>query len=180
MLSFATISLFFALYSLFAYGDGISFSRTVTKIANDSALNLTFTKPAKSCKSTDAYGSNDCTFQWGDNITGSVSGKLGHDLDKGSKFTVDLKVDKIIKWSFTCAVCGANCTTTIPVIDEKITIALPDCPIKAVELTEELFNATLPLTSPTKGVKVTATGPITIFDALGATVLAITLDITVQ
>ena len=164
---------------MLALGDGISFSRTITKIANDSALNLTFTSGA-SCKTTDAYGSNDCQFKWGDNVTGLVSGKLGHDLNVGSKFTVDLKVDKLIKWSFSCAACGANCTTTIPVIDEKVTFALPDCPIKAVELTEQLFNASLPLDSPTKGVKVTATGPITIFDALGATVLAISLDLTVQ
>lgn len=167
----------FALLPVFVIGDGIQFSRTITKIASDSALNLTF---ASGCKSTDAYGSNDCQFKWGENVKGSVSGKLGHDLNKGSKFTVDLKVDKVIKWQFTCAACGDNCTTTIPVIDEKVTFALPDCPIKAMELTDELFNVTLPLTSPTKGVKVTATGPITLVDAVGATVLAITLDVTVQ
>jgi len=161
-------------------GDGVSFSRTITKIASDSSLNLTFTAPKSSCKSTDNYGSNDCQFNWGDNVTGVVNGKLGHDLNFGSKFTVDLKVDKVIKWQFTCLACGSNCTTVIPVINENVTFALPDCPIKAVELTDQLFNATLPLVSPTKGVKVSVTGPVTIFDALGATVLAISLDVTVQ
>jgi hypothetical protein len=154
----------------------VELSRTITGIASDTSIKLVFDS---GCKSSDAYGSNNCDFKWGSLISGSVGGKLGHDLETGSKFSVDLKVDKLISWKFTCALCGANCTTTIPVVDQPFTFSTPPCPIQAFEKAEQQFNATLPATSPVP-VKVTATGPITFTDAKGKTVLSVKLDLTIQ
>lgn len=106
----------------------IQFSRSVTKIADDSDFQLKFDN---GCSSSDDYGSNDCTFAWGDEISGSAGGSLGHDLEEGSTFSVDVKIDKFVSWKFSCAACGSNCTTTIPVVNQDVNFAMPDCPIPA-------------------------------------------------
>jgi hypothetical protein len=64
-----------------------------------------------------------------------------------------LKVDKIISWSFTCPVCGANCSTTIPVINMPVNEAMPPCPIPAGAVEKAIYGA-LPATSPLGGIKV--------------------------
>lgn len=169
---FALIALVFPILAIC----DVEISRTITSIASDTSIKLLFDS---GCKSSDAYGSNNCDFKWGSLISGSISGKLGHDLETGSKFSVDLKVDKLISWKFTCSLCGANCTTTIPVVDQPFTFSTPPCPIEAFEKAEQQFNTTLPATSPVP-VKVTATGPITFTDHKGKTVLSVKLDLTIQ
>ena len=57
---------------------------------------------------------------------------------------------------------------------------MPPCPIAASEVANTLFSQALPATSPTKGVKVTATGTIAIADQKQATVLNLSLDATIQ
>mmetsp|Transcript_31700 Transcript_31700/g.54650 ORF Transcript_31700/g.54650 Transcript_31700/m.54650 type:complete len:174 (-) Transcript_31700:159-680(-) len=159
-----------------ALGSGVSFSRTVTEIADDSSFALKFDS---GCSSSDDYGSNDCSFNWGDEVTGSVDGELGHDLNDGSVFDVDLKVDRIISWKFSCAACGANCTTTIPVVNQDVNFAMPDCPIAADSISE-VIDQVLPTDSPTDGIKVSATGSVDVKDDNGDKVLALDLDITIQ
>lgn len=155
--------------------NGVTFSRTVESIAADSNIYLIFDS---GCKSTDTYGSNDCAFSWGSYVSGNVTGKLGHDLDEGSKIIVDLKVNRFISWKFTCAACGSNCTTTIPVIDKEVNFAAPPCPISAFQMTQ-LFNTTLPSENPSP-VKVTATGDIIITDSFGKNIIDLNVDITLQ
>lgn len=60
--------------------------------------------PLSGCSSSDDYGSNDCSFAWGDEVTGSVDGELGHDLNEGSTFDVSLKVR-----ASTCSAEGGAC-----------------------------------------------------------------------
>ena len=83
------VSLFVLALAAGVNGDGITFSRTVDTISSDSDFVLTFDS---GCSSTDDFGSNDCSFSWGEIVTGTVEGDLGHDLSEGSTVSVDLKV----------------------------------------------------------------------------------------
>mmetsp|Transcript_23039 Transcript_23039/g.38980 ORF Transcript_23039/g.38980 Transcript_23039/m.38980 type:complete len:174 (-) Transcript_23039:1171-1692(-) len=154
----------------------IHFSRTAKAIAPDSSFYVEF---ADGCASTDDYGSNDCTFDWGQAVEGSVTGKLGHDLQEGSSFHVNLKVDTVIPWKFSCAACGVNCTTTVPIINYPLEIPMPPCPVPAGDLQEALSKA-LPAKSPTDGVKVTAKGSVGVKDEKGADVLELNVDVTMK
>jgi len=94
-----------------AAGDdtGVTFSRTVRDLAHMTG-DVSFDK---GCTRTDPYGSNDCTWAWGESITTAYEGALQEDITAG-KLIVDLQVNNTIPLSFTCAVCGARCTVTIP------------------------------------------------------------------
>lgn len=87
----------------------VAFARTVKEIAHATGQ-LTFDR---GCTSSDPYGSNNCTWMWGDSITAGFQGALQEDLQAG-KLIVDLKIDNTIPFSFNCRVCGDNCTITIP------------------------------------------------------------------
>ncbi len=84
-------------------GNGIQFSRTVRAIAPDTDFVLKFNS---GCSSSDSYGSNNCNFNWGDEVSGSYYGHLGHDLEAGSTLAVNMKVDKVISFNINCAVSG--------------------------------------------------------------------------
>lgn len=108
-------------------------------------------------------------------MDGSVTGKLGHNLEEGSLFSVNLKVDTVIPWKFSCAACGANCTTKVPIVDYPLNFAMPPCPVSSGEL-ETAISQALPAESPTDGVKVTAKGTVHIKDETGAEVLAMDIN----
>lgn len=161
---------------LYLVDGGVVLTREVKALAGDSDLYLLFDQ---GCKTTDAYGSNNCEWGWGSLISGSLTSELGHDLLPGSTVNLKFTVNRLIKWEFTCPACDANCTTTIPVVNQPVTFPLPPCPIQAFEVVDQLFNTTLPAQSPSP-VKVTASGDIVIKDQTGATVIDLYLDMTVQ
>jgi hypothetical protein len=88
---------------------GVTFSRTVKALAHATG-NVTFDR---GCTQTDPYGSNDCTWNWGDSITAAYGGSLQENIEAG-KLIVDLEVDNTVPFQFSCPVCGANCSVTIP------------------------------------------------------------------
>lgn len=88
---------------------GVTFSRTVNTLTHATGQ-VTFDQ---GCTKTDPYGSNDCTWTWGDSISAKYQGALQEDITSG-KLVVDLKIDSTIPFSFSCPVCGAKCTITIP------------------------------------------------------------------
>jgi hypothetical protein len=67
----------------------------------------------KGCTKTDPYGSNNCTWAWGQSITAAFQGALQEDIQAG-KLIVDLKIDGTTPLQFTCPVCGASCTFAVP------------------------------------------------------------------
>jgi hypothetical protein len=85
------------------------YSRTVKSISHVTG-SLTYDK---GCTATDPYGSNNCSWTWGESITVANQGALQEDITSG-KLVVDLKVNNITPVQFTCPVCGATCTLTIP------------------------------------------------------------------
>mmetsp|Transcript_26018 Transcript_26018/g.61396 ORF Transcript_26018/g.61396 Transcript_26018/m.61396 type:complete len:173 (-) Transcript_26018:110-628(-) len=172
-MKFSSLALFFA--PALVVGD-IEFSRTINQLSADSHLALKFDA---GCSSEDQYGSNDCSFAWGSEVSGSIDAALGHDLNEGSTFAVDMKIDKVLSWSFSCAACGSNCTTTVPVVNQDVNFAMPPCPISAAGIAQA-FDEVLPAESPTKGVKVSAAGTISVTDETGAGVISMDLTATVQ
>ena len=158
----------------------IEFSRTITAIGEDGTLDLELQGDSgDECASEDEYGSNDCKFDWGETITGSFAGTLGNPIEEGSTLNVNLKVNKVISWKFSCAACGANCSTTVPVVNEPVNFAMPDCPLPAGVIDVPL-EAALPDSSPLPAGKVTAVGSIGVKDAAGNDVLAMDVDIYVK
>merc|ERR1711939_939973 len=134
---------------------GITVSRTI-----NSASGITGTAVVDSgCSSKDQYGSNDCTFSWGQKLGLTLNTTLAADVNSGT-IAIDAKVDGFIPFSASCKVCGEPCTITIPVVKKTITIKLPDCPLKGGNHATTL-SVTIPTTDPVP-IKVTAKGTVTI------------------
>jgi len=93
---------------------------------------------------------------------------LATDIVAGHSFTVDLHLDTFIPFKFTCAVCGANCSISIPIVKQDVTFALPACPLPAGPL-KMTTTLALPATSPVP-IKASAKGKVTVNDPTGATV----------
>ena len=82
------------LICLFAVASAdIEFSRTVDTVAPGLEGSLVL---SSGCTSQDQYGSNDCTLNWGEKLSIAVNATLGHDIVKGTTFSVDAKVDGLL------------------------------------------------------------------------------------
>ena len=166
----------FALESA-ASDSSIKFSRTVSHVAEGFSGKAVFDH---GCSGSDAYGSNDCAWNWGDSVKVTASAAAGADVAAGSKIVVDLKVDSIVPFKVTCPACGANCTATVPIVKQEITVALPPCPlIAAAKPLSVDYTLALPSSSPLP-VKVTAKGSVSLQDAAGHTLATVTVDATVE
>lgn len=188
VLSFLSfLSLHVALGSLFPHGHhdmelvasdaDIKFSRTVSNVASGFSGKAVFDK---GCTSSDDYGSNDCAWSWGDSVKITASAAAGADVGAGSTIVVDAKVDSIVPFKQTCPACGANCTFTVPIVKDSITVTLPDCPLiaKATPLSVD-YTLALPAKSPLP-IKVSAKGDVSLVDASGSTLAKVTFDATVE
>ena len=122
----------------------ITVSRTVNSI---SAGTGKLTLAGGSCKSSDAYGSNDCVLDWGKSYTAAANGTLTKAIESGDTFTADFTVDELLPFKFTCQLCGVNCSFTLPVVRKHVSFAMPACPITAgaVHVSKSF---TLPTSSP--------------------------------
>lgn len=89
--------------------NGVDFARTVQTLQHATGQ-VTFDK---GCTKTDPYGSTNCHWDWGQSVTAAFQGALQEDIQAG-KLIVDLKVDTTIPFQFSCPVCGASCTITVP------------------------------------------------------------------
>lgn len=143
----------------------ITVSRTISNVASGFTGKATVDKD---CTGTDAYGSNNCDFHWGDSVTLSLSGNLAKPLAAGSKIAIDAKLDGFIPFKASCNMCGAPCQIKIPVVKKTVTINVPPCPIPAGPLTYTT-KLTLPSKSPVP-VTTKAKATVTLTDASGAIV----------
>lgn len=133
---------------------GIQVSRTVkslNKIKGKVSLDT-------GCKSSDDYGSNDCELDWGSTYNVTYDLELDEDLDEKTILNVDLTLDGLIPFKASCAICGKDCTLTIPIIKKTVTIPFSkvDCPVKAGKLSGNVAlalpaNDPVPLTISVKG-----------------------------
>jgi hypothetical protein len=131
----------------------VTFTRTVDSLAKGSSGTLVFDH---GCSSSDSYGSDGCSWEWGETIKGTLKGTLASAIDTGSQITVDATVDGLVKFNHSCAACGEPCTVTVPVIKKTFTIPMPSCPIQKGSLSKTLEiqlpkHALVPLKTTTKG-----------------------------
>lgn len=92
-----------------------------------------------SCLVHDEYGDNQCHFNWGDEVTATVSFS-GEELQADDVIRGSLKLAGWISYTFHCAVCGQDCVLQLPVFHHRnVTIAMPKtCPIPADAVSETL------------------------------------------
>jgi len=150
-------------------------SRTVNTVASGDDFKASVTSPKDACTGSDAYGSNDCTFNWSTNYTAEVTLTLAKDLNAASKLSANLKLDGFVPWDFTCPICGSTCSIKIPIVGKSFDIKLPACPIKAASVAP--MTVTLPLPAKPKDLpKLTIKGDLVLTDDSGATVVSISLN----
>eukprot|EP00469_Lotharella_globosa_P007556 CAMPEP_0167785556 /NCGR_PEP_ID=MMETSP0111_2-20121227/8297_1 /TAXON_ID=91324 /ORGANISM="Lotharella globosa, Strain CCCM811" /LENGTH=166 /DNA_ID=CAMNT_0007676829 /DNA_START=21 /DNA_END=521 /DNA_ORIENTATION=+ len=155
------------LLALVAKAD-IKFSRTVDTVEAGTSGTATLDHD---CSSSDAYGSNDCDLKWGSTYNATINIVTNEVLYHNSTVTVDMKIDSIIPFKFSCAACDANCTIDIPIVKKTETFAMPDCPIAGgLNLTQTF---TLPSSSPSP-VKASVSGTAEITNGVGTTVAHVT------
>ena len=154
-----------------AYAD-IILSRTVNAIAAGTAANVTI--EGSSCTTHDAYGSNACEVHWGSSYTVDYAITLGEDLTAGAKVHVDVTLDKIVPFKFSCAACGKNCSITVPIIKRSYEFTMPPCPISKQGLSDRITKA-LPATSPVP-VRIGLKGNVQVTDQAGAVVVDVDVE----
>jgi hypothetical protein len=153
---------------------GVYFDRTVNTIQHITGA-VTFDK---GCTASDPYGSNKCTWDWKTGATVTVAGALQEDITSG-KLVVDLKINNVIPFSFSCPICGANCTFEIPIIKKPETFAMPPCPIKAVTIPSKSIPFTLPDKNPL-GISASVSGTVQIADQSGGVIFKLSLNAKVS
>merc|ERR1719378_1707431 len=157
----------------------IVISRTVNTDDKAWATGKVTVGPSGTCKSSDDYGSNDCTMNWGTNYTLDFTGTLGSDLSDKAHFEVNLKVDRIISWKFQCPLCGSYCETKIPVIGKDVNISLPACPLAAGSISET--GVVVPIPEAPKGLpKTSVSGTVKVFMDDGSTLGEVSLTAGVE
>lgn len=123
-------------------------------------------------------GSNDCSWEYGQNITLTYDVALTKAVSSG-KIHVSAKLDSIIPFDAECAVCGENCTITVPIVGTEETIVMPPCPIDVIDLSDTLA-VMIPDKNPL-GVKTTVKdGSLTVTNQDGANVVALTFTATLN
>jgi hypothetical protein len=101
-------------YGVGADDTGVVYQRTVNTLQHATG-SLSFDHGCH----TDPYGSNFCTWKWGDSITektpaaGLPAAVLQEDIQAG-KLIVDLKVNNTTPVQFSMPICGATGNFTIP------------------------------------------------------------------
>ena len=149
---------------------GVYFDRTINTASHVTG-SVTFNA---GCAASDQWGSNKCTWNWKQAITATLAGALQEDITTG-KLVVDLKLNNVIPFSFSCPLCGANCTFEIPVIKTPVSFAMPPCPIKAVTIPSKSKAFTLPDKNPL-GVAASVAGTVQIADQTGSVIFKVSLN----
>eukprot|EP01062_Namystynia_karyoxenos_P014403 TRINITY_DN1518_c0_g1_i6.p1 TRINITY_DN1518_c0_g1~~TRINITY_DN1518_c0_g1_i6.p1 ORF type:complete len:563 (+),score=216.43 TRINITY_DN1518_c0_g1_i6:73-1689(+) len=149
----------------------ITFSRTVKQAP--SYASGTVTVQGDACKSSDKYGSNDCTLSWGQSYTVAIDATLTQDIPTGTA-AADMKIDGLIPFKASCKICGENCTVTIPIVSKSFSFYPGDCPIKAGAI-KNTTTAAIPA-APSGLPKTSVKGTVTVKDGSGAAIAAV--DVT--
>merc|ERR1712222_10808 len=114
----------------------ITISRTI-KSVNKAKGTLTVDH---GCTGKDAYGSNVCEMNWGETYNITIDAELDDDLNSNTKLNVNAKLDGLIPFKVSCAICGVDCTITIP-------IGKFPCPVKGGKV-DQVLSFTLPAKDP--------------------------------
>ena len=127
------------------------------------------------CSGSDQYGNSVCDLNWGDAYNLTYDVVTEEDLNSKTNLDVHLTLDGIIPFHISCAICGANCTFTIPIVKKTITIPFGQipCPIAAGTV-----QGSLPFTLPAKDpvpLKISFAGEGKLTDDAGALIADLTV-----
>jgi len=151
--------------------EGVTLKRTFKKIPRGSYIMVKETTASHHkphCKKNDRYGSNNCNFNWGDTVEGTMVLDPGMEITKEHEVHGKFTIDRFVHWNYSCAACGKDCTVTLPVIDKKITMKAPPCSLfrkkegdssSSSRMTYSIRH-TLSKTSLSEGVKMHVVGTI--------------------
>mmetsp|Transcript_27992 Transcript_27992/g.60976 ORF Transcript_27992/g.60976 Transcript_27992/m.60976 type:complete len:230 (+) Transcript_27992:38-727(+) len=142
--------------------DGIGFTRKISQLDSNTSFSLTF--GGGRCRSKDEYGNNSCHYNWGDAIEANYTVKLGEPLQEEDTLQGHVKIDHLVPYSFSCAVCGADCVLKIPVANIQWSFPTKPCPI-STDMIVDTFTETLGDKSPTDGIPVHIEGNLKILRA---------------
>ena len=150
---------------LYASAD-IQVSRTINSVSIGSG-NVTLEGTA--CTGKDTYGSNNCDLHWGSTYTVDVNVALAKDIDSKASFSVNMHLDSIIPFKFSCPLCGDTCTVTVPIVKKTVSFKLPACPIKAgpFKLSQQFAlpaSSPVPISASFKGKVTVSDGTSTVGD----------------
>lgn len=162
--------LLIALLVAAVFAGDIEFSRTITDVCDGCSLKIEIDH---GCSKEDAYGSNDCSLNWGDSYKVDVTGTLPFDIDTGAKMDADLKVS-VFPWKFSCMLCGETCEITVPIVGKKIPVPFPDCPVSGQSISRST-TIDLPATSPVP-IQAEVKGSIQFTDQNGKSIAKVALD----
>jgi hypothetical protein len=81
------------------------------------------------CPNTDFYGTYNCAFPWGTNVTINYTLAMAEQMNASWSLVLDFKVDKIFNLTAVCPVCGGHCKATV--LGITLSFRLPPCPIRA-------------------------------------------------
>jgi hypothetical protein len=146
----------------------VQIERTVSGVPSDVTGSLVLDH---GCASTDQFGSNQCSLNWGDNATANIAYHLPGTLTEKSILHLDVKVLGV-PLTATCQICGKACEFKIPVIGIPVQIDMPSCPITS---NATIAPFSLPNASPVP-LKIKFSGTLTLKDDTGALIATVTTD----
>ena len=158
--------------------DGIGFKRKITQVEGGATFFLGFS--GGSCQTNDTYGDSSCQYQWGESIIANYTLQLGKKLDVNDVLKANLKVDHLVPYSFTCAVCGSDCVLKVPVVNNlQWSFPTPACPIDT-DLIIDSFREDLGKSSPTDGIPVHVEGGVHIIRESGDIAAAFSVSVDLK
>eukprot|EP00550_Attheya_septentrionalis_P008280 CAMPEP_0198288604 /NCGR_PEP_ID=MMETSP1449-20131203/7052_1 /TAXON_ID=420275 /ORGANISM="Attheya septentrionalis, Strain CCMP2084" /LENGTH=204 /DNA_ID=CAMNT_0043986773 /DNA_START=341 /DNA_END=955 /DNA_ORIENTATION=- len=157
--------------------EGITFSRTISLLPDGSSFDLQFDGQ---CQNEDAYGNNDCHYDWGDTIGAKYSIMVTEELDASATIQGKFKIDHFVPWEFLCKVCGEPCVLEIPIIQLERAIEMPPCPIVVGEMSDTV-DEWIGNHSPTDGTIPThIVGDVYVTDSSGIELIHATVNVFVK
>lgn len=129
--------------------NGLSGKRTIKMMPKGSYFMGTAANAKKHCKSKDKYGSNDCTYAWGESVKGSIVFDLGIKITEDHEIKGKFTVDKFLKWEFSCTACGGACA--VKLLNKQMSFQAPACSALTNNSGDRLtipFDHALPDVSP--------------------------------
>jgi len=158
---------------------GVTFSRSIKSIEGGSEFRLRFGPDENHCKSADGFGDNECHYSWGDALDATYDLRLETEMVEGDTISGEFKIDTVVPWSFSCQVCGEDCTLEAPVINQKWRFPMDPCPIPAQNVTHTI-STVLQGHSPVEGIRTHVQGNLRVMKNSGDTIATFSVDVFIK
>eukprot|EP01061_Rhynchopus_euleeides_P038959 TRINITY_DN66807_c0_g1_i1.p1 TRINITY_DN66807_c0_g1~~TRINITY_DN66807_c0_g1_i1.p1 ORF type:complete len:208 (+),score=57.14 TRINITY_DN66807_c0_g1_i1:248-871(+) len=147
----------------------LNVSRTVSNAETGFTANVTL---SSGCETADAFGSNNCSLDWGKQYILSVAAKAPGPIEAGARITGDLQLDDLLPLAIDCPACGGTCEFDVPIVKQHVSQKMPDCPLFADGSYTFTKEFTLPSQSP-YSLTLNIVGPLTVKDKDGNVLMVV-------